>query len=601
MSTSTRATTRTRDVGGVAWRTVETGGVTFLEGHASVSESRTYIGPRGRGFWETVARGAFKDVLAGSPRVTLNLNHNDSDILATTMSGTLTLTEDSRGLHVRAQLPNTSLGNDVRTLIASGILGEMSFKFSIAEERELPEIDGSPHYRIERIGELYDVCVCPVGAYPQTSVELAARARRNGGESLDVLKARVARSLGRFPTVVREPDQYGPTARNSWFLDIAWLAQSEHNGRLARSLGEPARNFSPHHLDGVGMLPAAFSNWSPEAARVRVDEAARESMQARAIGTSSLFAPPAGPPVFVGSAFAVAMRAASVVAGLFRIEPMEDTVTDTLGRLAVSAPRFTSGVSVAVQVEQAAAVNTDPATGLLTSPAATIAGEATASAQLVELSGGPGGAASLDAAIAAELGAAWGERLDVQLLTGTAAGGQTMGLLSVPSATSASYTDATPSGPELISVLTGLASQTGTARGRLPDTAILHGRRWAWLSGQLDTANRPFSTPEGVEGDTTTAVVGGPVGTLPPSLAVFATNAMPTTLGGGTEDRIILICRQDMVAFLRGPVFKAADQTAIANLQYLFACYGYLGSLPNRWPGGVGVLAGTGLAAPIGY
>ena len=50
------------------------------------------------GFTETIAPGAFDQVLASEPDVFLSFNHSPDKILARTTSGTLRLRDDERGL-----------------------------------------------------------------------------------------------------------------------------------------------------------------------------------------------------------------------------------------------------------------------------------------------------------------------------------------------------------------------------------------------------------------------------------------------------------------------------------------------------------------------
>jgi hypothetical protein len=90
------------------------------------------------GYSETVARGAFRKALEavnrGDVNVPLLWQHERNQVLATTKSGTLKLAEDGKGLHVEARLPNTSLGRDVREMIARGDVKGMSYGFESRRE-----------------------------------------------------------------------------------------------------------------------------------------------------------------------------------------------------------------------------------------------------------------------------------------------------------------------------------------------------------------------------------------------------------------------------------------------------------------------------------
>ena len=99
-------------------------------GYASITERAYEVGD----FEETIARGAFKRTLSESPDVVLLLNH-DGLPLARTKSGTLTLSEDARGLRVDADLnPNDPDVQRVRPKLERGDVDEMSFAFRATDQ-----------------------------------------------------------------------------------------------------------------------------------------------------------------------------------------------------------------------------------------------------------------------------------------------------------------------------------------------------------------------------------------------------------------------------------------------------------------------------------
>lgn len=153
-----------------------------LSGVAAVygAQSRE-ISENGRTFTERIAPGAFGESVRGD--IKLLYNHDPRMPLARSRSGTLVLEDRADGLHYTANLPETTLGNDVRELIQRGDLsGEMSFGFYV-------ERDQWNARRTERTVEkarLVEISVVVDAAYPQTSSSLrcvdaaaieAARAR----------------------------------------------------------------------------------------------------------------------------------------------------------------------------------------------------------------------------------------------------------------------------------------------------------------------------------------------------------------------------------------------------------------------------------------
>lgn len=167
-------------------------GTMRISGYAAVFNDSSVPLP----FIERIAPGAFRKTLSETPDVRLLINHEGLP-LARTKNGTLTLTEDSRGLYMDAVIADTQEGRDLYTLIQRGDLDQMSFAFRVIRQKwnegrterlltELSLADG-------------DVSVVTYPAYPTTSVEArehlkrAIQAIKEGrevtGESLIVIQA----------------------------------------------------------------------------------------------------------------------------------------------------------------------------------------------------------------------------------------------------------------------------------------------------------------------------------------------------------------------------------------------------------------------------
>jgi HK97 family phage prohead protease len=82
-------------------------------------------------FIERIAPGAFKRSLRAKNDIKLLWNHSSSDILGSTRSGTLRLSEDELGLRVEADLPDTQAGRDAKVLIQRGDVTGFSFGFTV--------------------------------------------------------------------------------------------------------------------------------------------------------------------------------------------------------------------------------------------------------------------------------------------------------------------------------------------------------------------------------------------------------------------------------------------------------------------------------------
>lgn len=152
-------------------------GVMRLSGYAAVFNDASVPLP----FKERIAPGAFRKTLSEMPDVRLLINHEGLP-LARTKNGTLTLTEDERGLRFDAELADTQEARDIYTLVQRGDVDQMSFAFRVIRqnwskdksERTLTEVslaDG-------------DVSVVTYPAYPTTTVE----ARKKIADALDAIK-----------------------------------------------------------------------------------------------------------------------------------------------------------------------------------------------------------------------------------------------------------------------------------------------------------------------------------------------------------------------------------------------------------------------------
>jgi HK97 family phage prohead protease len=157
-----------------------------VAGYAAVygQDSREIV-ENGRRFIERIAPGAFAETLASAGDVKMYYNHDTSMPLARTKSGTLTLKSDRNGLAFSATLPETTLGNDVRTLLERGDLtGEMSFGFYVVEDSWSKDRS----QRLVKKAQLVEVSLVQDAAYPQTSSSL----RSVSAAAIEAAHARLA-------------------------------------------------------------------------------------------------------------------------------------------------------------------------------------------------------------------------------------------------------------------------------------------------------------------------------------------------------------------------------------------------------------------------
>lgn len=106
--------------------------------------------------------------------VVLLYNHNSGDVLARSSAGTLTLDPQPDGIHFRAKLPATTLGNDTRENLRNGNVRGMSFGFSI-EQRQWEERENGYTQHVKRIGKVYELSLTAFPAYKETDVGMSMR------------------------------------------------------------------------------------------------------------------------------------------------------------------------------------------------------------------------------------------------------------------------------------------------------------------------------------------------------------------------------------------------------------------------------------------
>ena len=153
-----------------------------LEGYAALFDSRSEnLG----GFTEIIKPGAFRSSLRSRNDIKLLWNHDTGAVLGSTRSGTLTLTEDERGLRVSATLPNTSHGRDARELISRQDVTGFSFGFSMPA-RGGDEWNDNGTERILKSVRLHEVSLTAFPAYRQTEGTATVRGLDKVAQRADI-------------------------------------------------------------------------------------------------------------------------------------------------------------------------------------------------------------------------------------------------------------------------------------------------------------------------------------------------------------------------------------------------------------------------------
>ena len=115
------------------------------------------------GFVEYIAPGAFDGRLEDDVRFLIN---HDGLPLARTTNNTLRLSVDERGLKYEADMPDTTLANDLMTLLRNGTISQSSFAFTV-EEDSWENVDGRNIRTINKVSRLYDISSVTFPAYSE--------------------------------------------------------------------------------------------------------------------------------------------------------------------------------------------------------------------------------------------------------------------------------------------------------------------------------------------------------------------------------------------------------------------------------------------------
>lgn len=148
----------------------------IVEGYATTFNTpyRLY-GMDGYDVYEQVDRNAFEKTDMSD--VIMQYDH-EGRVFARQSNGTLMVSTDDFGLHIRADLSGTEIGRQLYEEIKGGYTTKMSFGFTVKEStREIEEGDGEVKKvlrTITDISKLYDVSAVSLPANPATSISSRA-------------------------------------------------------------------------------------------------------------------------------------------------------------------------------------------------------------------------------------------------------------------------------------------------------------------------------------------------------------------------------------------------------------------------------------------
>lgn len=144
----------------------------IVEGYASTFDPYVMYEDGEHKYFERIDPHAFDE--ADMSDVIMQYDHTGR-VYARQSNGTLQLSTDGHGLKVRADLSRTEGSRQLYEDIASGMITQMSFAFTVAED----EYDKQSRTRVvKRVKRLYDVSAVSIPANPGT--EISARSYFDG-------------------------------------------------------------------------------------------------------------------------------------------------------------------------------------------------------------------------------------------------------------------------------------------------------------------------------------------------------------------------------------------------------------------------------------
>lgn len=122
---------------------------------------------------ETIAPGAFASALKPGVDVLALRDHNPTNLLGRTLSGTLVLTDSPEGLQYRIALPNTSVANDLVESLARKDITGTSFGFVVEPNGDAWGQDAAGNLtRSLNSIQCFEISVTSFPAFPESEANL---------------------------------------------------------------------------------------------------------------------------------------------------------------------------------------------------------------------------------------------------------------------------------------------------------------------------------------------------------------------------------------------------------------------------------------------
>lgn len=297
------------------------------------------------------------------------------------------------------------------------------------------------------------------------------------------------------------------------------------------------------------------------------------------------------PPAWLMNQYIELARPGRAFANLVQRQPLPGS-TDS-----INIPKVLTGTNVGVQTaDNATVTDVDLTDTFINAPVRTIAGQQGVAIQLIDQS-----PIAFDDVVFRDLVAAHATVTDQQVLSGSGANGQVLGVNFTPNIQTVAVGALTAQG--VYSAIANAIQLVHTTRFLPPEVIVMHPRRWGWLLSLFDDSGRPLFIPNtqgafnagGILTDVASQQVVGTIQGLP----VVTDPNISTTAGSqyasyGDEDAIYVLRASDLTLWESGIRTRVLPEPKAANLTVLLQVYSYLAFSAARYPQSVVTISGLG-------
>lgn len=269
--------------------------------------------------------------------------------------------------------------------------------------------------------------------------------------------------------------------------------------------------------------------------------------------------------------------------------------------MTLHVPRGNTGTVVVSQTtENSAVAEQDVDISDVLVAVRTIAGQQNLSRQALDRGRGT------DETVMQDLAEAYTAELDRQVIDGTGANGQHLGVMSTTNV--ATVTSNTATGVSQLKLVADAVQRIHSDRFMPASVVVVHPRRWAFWVQSTDSNGRPLVTPQAygpqnVFGVGDLTIANGIVGTIY-GLPVLADPNIPTdesNVSGSTGEDVIIVTRHtDLRLWEDDPLPRRVrfEETLAGQLTVKIVAWDYSAFSAARYPTATVVVAGSGLQTP---